>query len=367
MDVAYLKTLLEKLKEGGGAGVDAISVHPYRHGSPESAADDLLVVRALAGAPPIWDSEWGYSSTWYGDNDGHADANRQVQAMYTSREMLSAWLMGFPMRVHYALRDSGTDPANAEHNFGLLDLNLGVKPALMDALTTLVAQVGGTVKGIVTEPHRLVGMYPNTVPDLLAIRLLGRKDVRVVMWRKDAVTATTVRFPQKPESVLDERGAALAWTDLGDGTFSIHVGPTLVFATFHRPAAPPAPLVSSATSATPTLSGVTDAGAKVRIFDDGIEVATVTASESGAWSWTPIPPLITGQHVFTVIAISTNGNASDESSPTTMTTVSAKTSIGTKASTGGDGCGAGIGGGLILLAASLLCAGTMRWRVRAGR
>lgn len=215
----------------GKAKADAISVHPYRQDSPENNTDGLLLVRTLVpvDGPVIWSSEWGYSSTWYRDKDGSSPAIRDIQARYASRAALSAWLMGFPMRIFYEIRDGGTDPTNAEHNFGLLARDFTPKPA-MDALVTLAAQM---------QNHRLVGMYPITVPDLLAIKLLGPNDIRVVVWRKGTGAPAAVRFPQRPEAVVDERGAAVAWTDLGGGAVSIPVGTSLVYATFPRSPTPP--------------------------------------------------------------------------------------------------------------------------------
>src|SRR6185369_1335012 len=90
-DFAFLRGYLAG---GGAAGADAIGVHPYRQNAPESLVEGLLLLRSIVGsalspAPPVWDTEWGYSSTWYGD--GHAAATRQQQAVFAVRECLSAW------------------------------------------------------------------------------------------------------------------------------------------------------------------------------------------------------------------------------------------------------------------------------------
>lgn len=79
------------------------------------------------------------------------------------------------------------------------------------------------------------------------------------------------------------------------------------------PAKPAAPATTSTTSATPTLSGLTEAWATVRIFDNGVLIATLNADGAGAWSWTPSPPLDPGSHSIRVTAADAAGNTSPSS------------------------------------------------------
>lgn len=110
------------------------------------------------------------------------------------------------------------------------------------------------------------------------------------------------------------------------------------------PTAPPAPSVANQATATPTLSGTTEPGATVRIYDGGVLVATVTANGAGSWSWTASPALAVGTHQFTVTATDGDGNTSTASAPASVTVASA--GGGGPAATpgsadGGSGCGAG--------------------------
>jgi uncharacterized delta-60 repeat protein len=77
------------------------------------------------------------------------------------------------------------------------------------------------------------------------------------------------------------------------------------------PAAPvftaPAAVVSTPT---PTLAGTAEAGSTVRVTLDGSLVGTVTASPSGAWSFTPPSPLAEGAHTVTATATDAAGNVS---------------------------------------------------------
>ena len=74
------------------------------------------------------------------------------------------------------------------------------------------------------------------------------------------------------------------------------------------PATPPAPTVSGNGTATPTLSGTTEAGATVRVYDGGALIATTAANGSGAWSVTVT--LAVGSHSLTVTASDSAGNTS---------------------------------------------------------
>ncbi|UUR73600.1 BapA/Bap/LapF family large adhesin [Enterobacter asburiae] len=61
--------------------------------------------------------------------------------------------------------------------------------------------------------------------------------------------------------------------------------------------------------AQPTLSGTAEAGSTVKIFDNGVQIGSVTAT-GGAWSYTPSPALSNGPHNLTFTATDAVGNAS---------------------------------------------------------
>lgn len=61
--------------------------------------------------------------------------------------------------------------------------------------------------------------------------------------------------------------------------------------------------------AQPTLSGTEEAGSTVKIFDNGVQIGSVTAT-GGAWSFTPSPALSNGAHTLTFTATDAVGNAS---------------------------------------------------------
>ena len=58
----------------------------------------------------------------------------------------------------------------------------------------------------------------------------------------------------------------------------------------------------------PTLSGTAQAGSSVAIYDGSRLMGTVTASDTGTWSFTPTTVLAEGQHIFTAVATDSAGN-----------------------------------------------------------
>lgn len=69
----------------------------------------------------------------------------------------------------------------------------------------------------------------------------------------------------------------------------------------------------STDDSTPTLSGKAEAGSTVHIYDKGSLLGSVVAGAGGDWSFTPNPPLLNGEHEFTVKAEDQAGNVSPSS------------------------------------------------------
>jgi hypothetical protein len=129
IDLPFLESLA---RLGGLKRADAVSVHPYRPSNPETFFVEFApaekAVGADAGRPglPFWAGEWGYSSTWFG---GRTAAAYRKQALYVIRLLLTCLERRVPRTVLYNLKDDGDDPADLEHNFGLLrNRTLAAKP-----------------------------------------------------------------------------------------------------------------------------------------------------------------------------------------------------------------------------------------------
>ena len=150
---------------------DAISVHPYRQGAPESVAEEYRALRLLirrhcaadalplgtydpsrpnpARRIPILSGEWGYSAAW--PSLGKDEAAREAtQAKYLPRMFLTNVANDIPLSIWYDWRDDGDDPKEAEHRFGIVRRKptgdakqpFEPKPAYT-AMKTLAAQLDG--------------------------------------------------------------------------------------------------------------------------------------------------------------------------------------------------------------------------------
>ncbi len=96
-------------------------------------------------------------------------------------------------------------------------------------------------------------------------------------------------------------------------TLAIHVDT-------QKPATPAAPVLSgghggNTNDNTPTISGTTEPGATVTIYNNGEPWTTVTADGSGNWSYTFAPALTDGEYHVTTTSTDVAGNTSDPSDP----------------------------------------------------
>jgi len=248
--------LAAMLDAGAGAGANAIGVHPYRQGGAESASDDLATMRAMVASalpenPPVWDTEWGYTSVWYASADagtnGGSPGPRMTQAKLVSRELLSAWALGFPMEIYYDIRDDGTDPTYTEDNFGLIQNDYTDKPAIVAVRTLTSAAKGRSFTGFFT-----VGFT-----SLHAMLLVGAQDRVVVLWNDAPGSVAEVSTPE-PTVATDMLGNTLTLTHDGGASFvalAESSGP--VYLTF-----PPAVVDAGARSDAATVADGSTTGTK---------------------------------------------------------------------------------------------------------
>ncbi len=120
MDFAFLESCF---KAGLLDYWAAVSVHPYRHTEPETAARDYCRLRKLiqgyqSGTGgrreiPIISGEWGYSAVWRGMSE-------TKQGAFLARELLTNVANKIPLSIWYDWRDDGTERSEAEHHFGLV-------------------------------------------------------------------------------------------------------------------------------------------------------------------------------------------------------------------------------------------------------
>lgn len=147
-DYSYLNSLG---KLGLFKYIDAVSIHPYKRGNPETVIDDYKKIKELVNQYPhnnninIVSSEWGYPTTWKGIND-------MKQAQYCIREYLTNIMCNVNISIWYDWVDDGNDKNNMEHTFGTVYKDLTPKPTYY-AIKTMNESINGYryVKRMQTE------------------------------------------------------------------------------------------------------------------------------------------------------------------------------------------------------------------------
>ena len=253
---------------GGAVGADAIGVHPYDCNPPEMLSDRTMFLRAIVAQdvtnnPPVWDTEWGFSSASFGD--GHSAPARQRQAVLVARELLSADAVGFPLIIYYDLRDDGTNATNPEHNFGLLANDYSDKPA-MQAVRTISSMA---------RSRRFSGFIPTAPSNLTAMRFDGRTNMVVALWSSTPAGQVTVTVPTNviATDVLGSPVPLLSWTNRLAWTIYESNGP--VYFSF--------PSTWQATNLAPVLAPISNRSV--------IAGATLTISNSVTYNDAPPQPL----------------------------------------------------------------------------
>jgi len=153
--------------------IDAVSVHPYRDSSPETALGDYERLRAAVRGKVVVASEWGYPTA--GRYGNVVDVWRQAQ--HAARIYLVNLMAGLPVTIIYDWKDDGLSLEDSEHNFGLVSHHVRgpewflVKPAWY-ALYNLNKRLAGF-----TPAGRL-----ELGPGVYALRLEGPGPPKIALW-----------------------------------------------------------------------------------------------------------------------------------------------------------------------------------------
>ena len=213
--------------------LDAVSLHPYRGGNPESAAGEYASVRRLIQkyAPkgkvvPLVSSEWGYTTVSVSDNQ---------QADYLARQWLFNLSEGVRLSIWYDWHDDGTDPKNGEHNFGTVHNDYTPKRAFLAAQNLTQALSG----------YRFVKRLPLASDRDYLLLFAKGPDVKLSYWTTGDAHAVSLpggrRLTLTPSPQYFDAGsdaalrAAASWTVTPkDQFYSSGQSPTLV-AAYHSP------------------------------------------------------------------------------------------------------------------------------------
>lgn len=116
--------------------LNAIGTHPYTasdkwESNPldeiEAMDDRNKLMQSVAGGMQVFGTE---SGIWLSKCDGATRAEKlKRQGVLTGRWVLASLMWPQPWNMYYDLVDDGTDPANDEHNFGLVSTTGAMKPA----------------------------------------------------------------------------------------------------------------------------------------------------------------------------------------------------------------------------------------------
>jgi len=219
--------------------IDALSYHPYRYpfSAPEEQTDtqDSLVTTACAaqelvsefGAPelPLWITELG----WHTAPEAIAvGVSPEDQAAYLVRGALVAFSQGVEVFDWYTFRDSGEDPENQEHMFGLYEYDddplAGEEAAPKPAAHAFAALSDALAEhDTVEDLSGWLGLDENT----WALRLSGGSGETYAFWNVEGTT----------DALLPGRGKATHWDLTGaettiharGGAFSLDLSPYPVF------------------------------------------------------------------------------------------------------------------------------------------
>lgn len=180
--------------------------HLYASPWPESRWNDILALRersaAQFGTRSLWCTEWGYSSTSLSATlNGLDPAARERQASYCIRMMLLAWWADFRHLTIYDVRDDGTNPADKEHNFGLLAYDGSEKPAMQAVRTLLATAKGRSLTGMLLGDVHPLGLH--------VLRLDGATSTLYAAWLEDSYEDVKLVIPGVRARVLDMKGAWL--------------------------------------------------------------------------------------------------------------------------------------------------------------
>ncbi|MEU0565076.1 hypothetical protein ABZ297_06740 [Nonomuraea sp. NPDC005983] len=201
---------------GGLDNLDAYSVHPYHYpGGPEwmaGSGDTIAGLRQTVQGKPIYLTEMGWPT-----DTGHGTTELQ-QADNLIRLYAVTGALGVTRIYWYDLVNDGSDPANPEHNFGMMR-----QPVATDLVTvTANAPKPALVAQAVTA--RMIGAKPYLGNDGVALPVRSARfgDTRV-LWSTTSATITLTG--DGPITVVDAYGRASTHAS----PYTLTLGPTPVF------------------------------------------------------------------------------------------------------------------------------------------
>jgi len=203
----------------------------------------------------------------------------------------------------------------------IVDTTAPLAPVITQAIDDVGTVTGPLSNGQTTDDPlpRLVGTSePNATINIYeGITLVGTTTADASgNW---AVTLNTT-FPEGPHQFVARATDAAGNTSDPSSPFSLNIDltppaiPVLVNVVDDVGTTTTITSGQITNDAQPTLSGTAEAGSTIKIYDNGVQIGSVTAAD-GTWSFTPTPALADGQHPLTITATDASGNTSDPTTP----------------------------------------------------
>lgn len=203
----------------------------------------------------------------------------------------------------------------------IVDTTAPLAPVITQAIDDVGTVTGPLSNGQTTDDPlpRLVGTSePNATINIYeGITLVGTTTADASgNW---AVTLNTT-FPEGPHQFVARATDAAGNTSDPSSPFSLNIDltppaiPVLVNVVDDVGTTTTIASGQITNDAQPTLSGTAEAGSTIKIYDNGVQIGSVTAAD-GTWSFTPTPALADGQHPLTITATDASGNTSDPTTP----------------------------------------------------
>jgi len=183
--------------------IDALTVHAYRGGPPETVIEDYAKLRSLISSYvsngkeiPIISGEWGYPMDWT-----WLDISEEKQAQYLARMFLVNLYESIPISVWYRWKDVPSIP-----DFGLSGvITSDLKPKMAYfAIKTLTQMLGG---------YRIVERLNLGNENDFALRLMKDKNEAIAFWTVDEEHEVTLPIGAGNGTLIDMVGnqSTVSW------------------------------------------------------------------------------------------------------------------------------------------------------------
>jgi hypothetical protein len=220
-----------QLASGAMTGATGLGVHLYGSGYPELQWGNVIRLKAKAAASTggnLWCSEWGFSSTDLSPNGhGQDTEGRGAQARMAVRQLFLGWWADLPVVMLYDLLDDGSNPAEPEHNYGLLARDYSEKPAMVAVKKFLAVSKNRTLAGLYRPANLPAGLH--------MARLDGAGDFVHMVWADEATPDSVLVVGDTRAVAVDMYGNRLSFVRAGGKlTLVIRPGMGPVYVTLPR-------------------------------------------------------------------------------------------------------------------------------------